>query len=64
MKNNIILSLVGTVVVIGLIIGGNAASRFFNVTTLHTQTITPKTGVECVVVITSHSASVDCWKVL
>jgi len=63
-KEQIILGVVGVVVVVGLILGGMYVLRFFNAATLHTQIITPKAGIECVVVSASDSTSVDCWKAL
>jgi len=64
MKEKVILCVIAVVVVIGLILGGKYVLRFFNAATLHTQIITPKAGVECVVVSASDSTSVDCWKAL
>ena len=64
MKDNIILGVIAVVVVIGLILGGMYVLRFFNSATLHTQIITPKAGIECVVVSASDSTSVDCWETL
>jgi len=64
MRDSIILGLIGVVVVIGLILGGMYVLRVFNAATLHTQIITPKAGIECVVVSASDSTSVDCWKAL
>lgn len=37
-------------------------TRWFNSATVQHQLITPKEGVECVVVSTMDGASVDCWK--
>ena len=64
MKDNFVLGLVCVVVVICLILGGMYVLRFFNAATLHTQIITPKEGIECVVVSASDSISTDCWKAL
>jgi len=64
MKDNIISVVIAVVVVIGLILGGMYVLRFFNAATLHTQIITPKAGIECVVVSASDSTSVDCWETL
>lgn len=51
------------VFVVGLIIGGMYLFRSFNAATLHNQVITPKEGIECVVVSATDSISVDCWKI-
>ncbi len=64
MKEKIIVGVVGTVIVIGLILGIMYFLRFFSAATLHTQVITPKPGIECVVVSATDSTSVDCWKAL
>lgn len=64
MKEKAILSVVVLVMLIGLILGVMYVLRFFNAATLHTQIITPKVGVECVVVSAADSTSVDCWKTL
>ena len=64
MKYSIILGLIGVVVAVVLILGLMYVLRFFNAANLHTQIITPKAGIECVVVSASDSTSVDCWKVL
>jgi hypothetical protein len=63
MKDKILIGTFGFVAIIGLILGFMYFARFFNAATLHTQIITPKQGVECVVVSASDSTSVDCWKV-
>lgn len=52
------------VMFVGLLLGGLYFARFFNAATLHTQVITPKPGIECVVVSASDSTSVDCWESL
>ena len=58
-----IVGAVGTILVVGLILGIMFVSRFFNAATLHTQVINPVNGVQCVVVSATDSTSVDCWKV-
>lgn len=64
MKEKFIPGVIAVVIVIGLILGFMYILRFFNAATLHTQVITPKVGIECVVVSASYSTSVDCWKTL
>ena len=64
MKEQIIIMVVGVVIVIGLVLGGMYFLRFLSAATLHTQVITPKHGIECVVVSATDSTSVDCWKTL
>ena len=63
MKEKIIIGVCAFVVVVGFVLGIMYFLRFFNAATLHNQVITPKEGVECVVVSASDSISVDCWKV-
>lgn len=63
-KDKLIIGAILPVVAIGLILAAMYAIRAFNAATLHTQIITPKLGVECVVVSASESISVDCWKSL
>lgn len=45
------------------VLGAMYIDRGLSAVTLQTQIITPKPGIECVVVNASDSASVDCWRV-
>ena len=63
-KNDLIFYAIAIIIIIGFILGGMYALRFFNAATLHTQIINPKAGIECIVVSASDSTSVDCWKSL
>lgn len=62
MKAHIILAVMALTFVGMIVVGGMYMMRAFNAATLHTQIITPKQGVECVVVSAADSTSVDCWK--
>ena len=56
----VLVAVLGFVVFSVLILLG---VKFFNSATLQTKMITPKEGVECVVVSSTDSTSVDCWKI-
>jgi hypothetical protein len=64
MKEQIAFVVVGVVVIVGVFLGIMYFLRFFSAATLHTQLITPKPGIECVVISATDSTSVDCWKAL
>ena len=64
MSNDIIFGLVAVVIFVAVIMGVMYMSTAFNAANFDTQIITPKAGVECVVVASSAEISVDCWKVL
>lgn len=64
MKEQTIIGIIGVVIVIGLVLGSIYFLRFLSAATLQTQVITPKPGIECVVVSATDSTSVDCWKAL
>lgn len=50
---------VGLLVIFVIMFG----ARWFNAQTVQSKLISPKQGVECVVVTTTDGAAVDCWRV-
>ena len=62
MKEKVLISIVIFIVFISLVFMGLYAIRAFNAATVQTNLITPKDGIECVVVSATDSTSVDCWR--
>jgi hypothetical protein len=60
-KNKVIISVVGVIILASLFMIFMYGLRFLNAATLQTKVINPKPGVECVVVSATDSTSVDCW---
>lgn len=58
-KNSLLLPAVACMFVFLIIIMG---IKWLNAATVQNRIITPKPGVECVVVSASDSVSVACWK--
>lgn len=59
-----VLLVVGLVAIVVLVGGGMMyGTKWFNAKTVQHQIITPKPGIECVVVTSTDGASTDCWKV-
>lgn len=58
----VISGILGIIFIAGVLIGLMYISRSFNAATLHNNVINPKPGIECVVVSSDESLSVDCWK--
>ena len=62
MKIRILLGALGGCLLICVIFVLMFSIRAFNAATTQYKIITPKDGVECLIVSTTDGASVDCWK--
>lgn len=61
-KDKIILGFIAFVATVLLVVGTMFLLRAVNSAALHTKVIQPQKGVECVVVSSTESIAVSCWK--
>ena len=61
MKDKVIILVIGVIIILSLFMIFMYGLTFLNSATLQTKVISPRSGVECVVVSAKDSTSVDCW---